>query len=332
MSRGYFSFFFILTSYFVTAQSHNIGFDRVVLLDSNRHFGPGYRPIVINCWYPSETTESGEALTYRDYISATSSSVDVTLLTDEEASKLENEIRRNLYYFGVTDEEFNRILLTPAQARSGIEPTGRYPLVVIVGGTNGSNALFTSLAEHYAAQGMVVATFSSFGTNDTTACGYDIDCAQHQVNDLSKVVDHFKHMDWIDEDRISMIAWSFGGLSAWAYTQQETCIRKIVSFDSALGYQYGVNLIKSGSMFDLCNHHVSLLHFQSLKSGKKTQQDMSFLKTLPNDMTTVVRSRKLLHAQFTSLYGEILNYGRGISDLDEWKDVLVKTRNFLIDN
>jgi pimeloyl-ACP methyl ester carboxylesterase len=326
------SLFFFLMACIASAQVRTIGFDRVVLTDSGRLFGESYRPIVVNYWYASFSSEIAQKLSYRDYILATSSNDNLAIVTDEQRSKLENEIRSNLNYFGITDAEFNRILSMPSKARLAPQPSGRSPLVIVVGGTNGSNAFFTSLAEYLTAQGMIVATLSSFGNNDTTACGYDIDCVQHQVRDLSKVVDHFKQKEWIDDDRISMIAWSFGGLSAWAYAQREKDIQKLVSFDSALGYEYGVNLMKNNRLFDLQNSNVAILHFQSLKSGKKTPQDASFLNALPTHMKSIVRSRKLLHAQFTSLYGVILDYGRGVENTTEWKKVLTKTRDFLIHN
>ena len=269
-------FFLIVCA--ANAQTNIIGFDRTVLSDSTRLFGTTPRPIVVNYWYPAISSNSAKPLTYRDYVLASTFQLDLAQVTNGDRILLEEQVRSDLNYFDVTDEEFIRILSMPAKAVSAASPVkGKHKLVVVVGGTQGSNTFFTSLAENLSAQGFVVATLSSVGANDSTPCTYDAACIQNETRDLAVLVDYFRKKNWIEPSNVSLLAWSFGGLSSLYYHQQFRTVKSIVSFDSALGYEYGTKLMAESRLFDSDNFNLPILHFRSLKSDKKTRQDMSFL-------------------------------------------------------
>lgn len=331
MTKGNFlNLLFFLIVCAVNAQTNIIGFDRTVLSDSTRLFGTTPRPIVVNYWYPAISSNSAKPLTYRDYVLASTFELDLAQVTNEDRILLEEQVRSNLNYFDIMDEEFKRILEMPVKAFLAASPVkGKHKLVVVMGGTEGSNTFFTSLAESLSAQGFVVATLSSVGANDSIPCGYDAACIQNQTRDLALLVDYFYKKNWIDASNLSLLAWSFGGLSSLYYQQQFRSVKSIVSFDSALGYEYGTNIMAESGLFNSSNFNLPMLHFRSLKSGRRTRQDMSFFSSFSNNNNKVIDLRKLLHAQLTSLYGPVLDYGRGKKTLSESDHVLALTIDFL---
>lgn len=310
------------------AQTNIIGFDRTIISDSTRQFGTTHRPIVVNYWYPATPSNSAKPLTYRDYVLASTFELDLAQVTNGDRILLEEQVRLNLNYFDVMDEEFKRILSMPAKAVLAASPAkGKHRLVVVVGGTQGSNTFFTALAESLSSHGFIVATLSSVGANDSIPCAYDAACIQNQAKDLTLLIDYFCEKNWIEPSNVSLLAWSFGGLSSLYYQQQFRTVKSIVSFDSALGYEYGTKLMTESGLFDSNNFNLPILHFRSLKSGKKTRQDMSFFSS--NNGSKVIDLRKLLHAQLTSLYGPVLDYGRGKKTISESDYVLAQTIDFL---
>jgi pimeloyl-ACP methyl ester carboxylesterase len=331
MTKGNFlNLLFFLIVCAANAQTNIVGFDRTVLSDSTRLFGTTHRPIVVNYWYPAISSNSAKPLTYRDYVLASTFQLDLAQVTNGDRILLEEQVRSNLNYFDVMDEEFIRILSMPAKAVSAASPAkGKHKLVVVVGGTQGSNTFFTSLAERLSAQGFVVATLSSVGASDSIPCTYDTACIQNQTRDLAVLVDYFRKKNWIEPSNVSLLAWSFGGLSSLYYHQQFQTVKSIVSFDSALGYEYGTKLIAESRLFDSSNFNLPILHFRSLKSGRRTRQDMSFFNSFSNNGCKVINLRKLLHAQLTSLYGPVLDYGRGKKTFSESDHVLAETIDFL---
>jgi predicted dienelactone hydrolase len=230
----HFIFAFVFVTTWVSAQQHSTGFNREVLFDESRNYGESHRPIVINYWYPAENRSTQKKFTFRDYILAGSQKADLSKLTTKDEEVLIDVFRANLSYFNITESQFSKVLLQPAASGLATKPLpAKYPLVVLVGGTGGSNGFFTTWAEQLSAKGLVVVTLSSFGENDTTACGYDLSCIQNQTKDIAYTVKAMSKKSFVNESKISMVVWSFGGLSAMLYQSEHKKVNAILSIDSA---------------------------------------------------------------------------------------------------
>lgn len=302
---------FVVTE--VNAQSNTTGFNREVLFDESRSYGEGQRPIVINYWYPAKRKSNKTSFTFKDYILAGSRQADLSTLTSQDEHSLVDLFRTNLDYFNVTDSQFSKILLKPAAPGLATAPLkSKFPLVVLVGGVGGSNGMFTTWAEQLSANGMVVITLSSFGENDSTACGYDLTCIQNQVKDIAYAVHVMSEKPFVDKSKISIVAWSFGGLSALLYHAEYQKVCAILSVDSALGYKYGIDLLNMHHLSDGINV-VPVLHFASVSASKRIPHDYSILEKIN---ATITFDSLYDHADYTSLYNEVLRYGTGIPDAE----------------
>jgi hypothetical protein len=118
---------------------------------------------------------------------------------------------------------------------------------------------------------------------------------------------------FVNESKISMVVWSFGGLSAMLYQSEYRKVNAILSLDSALGYKYGINLLNSHKLTERINLGVPILHFASVSSGKRIPHDYSFLEKIN---ATITYDSVFTHADYTSLYNEVLHYGTGKEDVN----------------
>lgn len=301
------------------------GFTNTVLFDSTRyyltHHNSGtinpYRPIYVNIWYPATKPQKATELKFSDYVYAGLTPKPASLLTLNEKDSLKQILSDNLSYFSVTETDVQRMLSMPMQGKHNATPIRKkFPMVIISGATNGSPFYFATLGEALATSGFVVVAISSLAENDTSTCSYDTKCLLNQVDDMHKVVEYMKGENYVDTTRISALAWSFGGLSAVLYQQKFNQLKALVSIDAAIGYKYGKELMESSNLFDVENFSIPVLHFQSIRSGEKIPQDLSFFEQITSKRKNVIRNNSLLHADFTSIYGDVLRYGKDIKDND----------------
>jgi dienelactone hydrolase len=124
----------------------------------------------------------------------------------------------------------------------GTPAAGRRPLVVLSGGLNSAGLELASLAETLASHGYVVAAVLAPPGDSPRA--FDARHVELARAAIAATIERLSRDDGVDDERVALGAWSFGGAPATLEALARPSVRALVSLDSALRYQYGAALIR----------------------------------------------------------------------------------------
>lgn len=248
---------------------HPIGYRVLKLRDmtrSNRSVtdpsgptGQGY-PLVVNYWYPA-VAPSGAArrMTFAGYQAP--GLIDERLHDPTAARLAEGDADLKAFYerpfnfpFGAIEpDRWARLGPTPLLAVADLPPrSGRFPLVVGVGGAGGNHVMGEYLASH----GYVVALVSSPANLDL-APGARM---EWYVRDLEFALAKMRELPFVDGGRVGTWGFSFAGMPALLAAIRSPEIAAVLSLESALFSQPFTAQLVANPFYDPGNLRVPLLH------------------------------------------------------------------------
>lgn len=260
--------------------AHRVGFDVLTTRDPTRDGGAsdtasresdrGY-PIVISYWYPATPASGADLMTFGAYQASTAISEQLRpqpaaqLQSNERALKAFYERAPN-FSFGLIDEDrWARLYPTKLTAVArATAATGRYPLLLGVGGPGGNAVLGEYLASH----GYVVALVSSPSTIDLTPA----ERMEWYVRDLEFALSHLRRADNVDARRIGTWGFSFAGMPALLAAMRMPKVAAVASLESGTFSPQFSGQLRANPFFDSTALRVPLLHMMRASLSRETEQ------------------------------------------------------------
>jgi hypothetical protein len=178
----------------------------------------------------------------------------------------------------------------------------RQPLVVMAGSIGSRGAEFIELAQRLARRGMVTAIV--IPPLHTRRPQFSPAEAAAAHAGLTRAIATLAADRGVDPARLALAAWSFGGVAAALEAMNAPAVRGLLSLDSAMRYQYGVDLIRSSPSFRPTAYHGRLLSFVAGRSNPVPQSD-SVIESLTNAQVESVVVPELRHGDFSDLYAAL---------------------------
>jgi|CXWL01.1.fsa_nt_gi pimeloyl-ACP methyl ester carboxylesterase len=136
--------------------------------------------------------------------------------------------------------EIARRVLVPGPGGTAI--SSRLPLVVLLGALSNPGGDFSGLADGIARRGYVVVAMVPAPGRERKAINTSE--AEQASLALDATLVMLARDQGVDVERTALIGWSFGGIPMMLAAARSRGIRSIVSLDSAIRYQYGVDLLR----------------------------------------------------------------------------------------
>jgi pimeloyl-ACP methyl ester carboxylesterase len=131
-------------------------------------------------------------------------------------------------------------VLVPGPGGTAI--SSRLPLVVLLGALSNPGGDLSRLAEGIARGGYVVVAMVPAPGRERRAI--NISEAEQASLALDATLVMLARDQRVDAERTALIGWSFGGVPMMLTAARSAGVRSIVSLDSAIRYQYGVDLLR----------------------------------------------------------------------------------------
>jgi len=198
------------------------------------------------------------------------------------------------------------------QASPGGTPVGRLPLIVLTGAIASRGGEFAVLAETLANRAGVVVAVITASTRATPPKFTPAETAEaYEV--LSRAIEALSRDSGVDATRVAIGAWSFGGVPAALTAMNSLRVRALVSLDSAIRYQYGVELIRSSPDYRPAAFSGRVL---SLVAGvaNPVPTDEGVLRAMTNARVETQVVTGLRHGDFSDQYLLLPLRGRPATD------------------
>jgi hypothetical protein len=239
----------------LNAGPYSVGFDVVRRADSSRVFRPVAidgaelppipRPIQISVWYPAVAGAHSTTVVFADYAALLGTEGRAAVLDTVASAAGCRELASYLVSLGASEPAVDRLLRTPSGARRSVtRARGRFPVVVILAGKDGSPLEHVVLAEYLASHGFLVAATPAMGAG-RRAMAWTAEDVRAQVADLATVLRNLQSYPGTDVTRIGLIGFSFGAGSAIIASQEHGAVRAIVSLDGSIGFRDRIPVYRS---------------------------------------------------------------------------------------
>lgn len=187
------------------------------------------RPISISLWYPTEKISTNSKLKVKDYMTI--------LKQEEEWESLPND--RILSWFYYADNERNRKHFeVVTKTYLNTEPAkGKFPVVVYAPSYQASSVENFALCEFLASHGYIVISSPSRGTENRFLDGGTTRDIETQARDIEFLIAEVTSLTNADSDKLSVIGFSFGGISNVLAQMRNERIKALVCLDGSIKYQ-----------------------------------------------------------------------------------------------
>ena len=200
----------------------------------------------------------------------------------------------------------------PLGAALGGNPGGgSRPLVVLAGSIGSRGGEFIELSRRLARRGIVAATLLPAVRDSRPAFTPEEAAAAHAG--LQRAIAALTADAGVDGRRLALVAWSFGGVPAALEAMTNPDIRALVSLDSAIRYQYGVDLIRSSAAFRPSAYRGRVLSLAAGTRNAVSQSD-AVIDAFTNARLERVIAAGLRHGDFSDLYSALPMRVAGLPD------------------
>lgn len=233
----------------------SVGFGVARLRDAERRFLPAEsdspiaRPIQVYLWYPA-TPEAGDPgekrpLTLGDLVAWLGVEGSDDELDGDRAAAGRREFIDHFISVGADPDAAERLLAIEVLSRAdAAAPPGRFPVVLLAAGHDGSPILHAAQAEHLASHGYVVLGAPGLGTEQRAMAFTPAD-VEAQVRDLAVVREYAREIPFAEAARPAIVGFSFGSGSALLLAARDTTIRAVVSLDGSIGFRDRLAMYRS---------------------------------------------------------------------------------------
>lgn len=193
--------------------------------------GERARPLQTLIWYPARKT-GGDHLLYGDYLrtattetafSHSDAQADVNAALDKNYPELSVAQRRT------------ELGQTMRAVRNAPAATGKYPVLIYAPGSSSSAHENADLCEYLASHGYVVLASASIGLN-TRSMTIDLEGAETQAGDITFLAGYAATLAHVDDSRIAVVGYSFGGLANVLAAARDDRIAALVALDGSVRY------------------------------------------------------------------------------------------------
>lgn len=276
--------------------NYSVGFRWRVREDATRTFtsksgATGPRPIRVFVWYPARAARGKQPITFRGYVEAEGRGI------PDAAPRFGDMVGG----IALSETQLQAILDSPTRAiADAAAAAGRFPLVLLGGGLNGTAYHDTMLAEYLASHGYVVAALSSVPEREGERLQFNKSGLGLIVGDLQFALRELAKDSQVDIKRLGFAGWSVGGVALAALAARDTRVDAFVSLDSGLSYDYGLPLLDE--YFPARQPRLTpILDLRGLAPGRfVVARDAKYFDSVPGEVLRVDIA-SLNHAQCTSL-------------------------------
>lgn len=289
---------------------HRVGFRALRVVDPDRPTRDARsrravpRPLEIFEWYPAQPA-AGPPMRFGDYaelaFKVAPGSVDRVSLRRRMALRLRNPTGRpDLRQLAETDDAvMERLFQEPLVARRAAAPArGRHPLVLL-GMPDYSPGPQLVLAELLASHGFVVAGVRERGLRPPPPWEIEDDKrafrnTENDVRNLEFLAAFERRQPHVDPDRFGLLSWSRGGGPAAAFQMRRPGAWVLVSLDSIVNDQSGLEGIRTSPLFDLEAIDVPYVFM----IGERPRVDLGLYRTTRFSRAYLLKFEQLSHANF----------------------------------
>jgi dienelactone hydrolase len=259
------------------------------------------RPISISLWYPTEKIVTIGKLKVKDYMTI--------LKQEEEWESLPNDRILNWFYYA--DNESNRKQFeVETKAYINAEPAkGKFPVVIYAPSYQASSVENFALCEFLASHGYMVISSPSRGTENRFLDGGTTRDIETQARDIEFLISEATSLTNTDSDQLSVIGFSFGGISNVLAQMRNERIKALVCLDGSIKYQ--LQKLLSSNYADLSKVDVPFL-FMSQKDiplsvmiedkiDTTLNRSFTFFDSLKHSQAYYLKFNDLTHPYFSSM-------------------------------
>jgi tetratricopeptide (TPR) repeat protein len=293
----------------LTYGKYEVGFRNYKKDDNTRSYRRIYdwdnkvlaRPISISIWYPTEKTSTKTILKVKNYMTI--------LKQEEEWESLPDE--RVLSWFYYSDNEHNRGQLElETKANFNTRPIiGKFPVVIYAPSYQASSVENFALCEFLASHGYIVISCPSRGTENRFLDGGTTRDIETQARDIEFLIGEISTLANADSDKLSVIGFSFGGISNVLAQMRNERIKALVCLDGSIKYQF--EKLLSSSYTNLSRVNVPFM-FMSQKDiplpvmiedkiDTTLNRRFSFYDSLNYSQAYYLKFNDLTHSYFSSM-------------------------------
>ncbi len=313
-------------SQLLNAGKYAVGFQLLVREDKSRTFTTaasivGSRPVRMFMWYPARTSRQKLAITFRSYVESEGRGL------ADAAPRLSETVGTTL-----SETQLQAIFDSPTKAFvDTVAVKGRFPLVLLGGGLNGTAYYHTLLAEHLASYGYVVVALSSMPEREGGRLAFDKAGLGLLVGDLQFALGELKKDPRVDINRLGLAGWSVGGVALAAVAEKDLRVDALVSLDSGLSYNYGLPLLNE-YLSERKARSIPLLDLRGLAANRfAVPRDSKYFDAALGKVLRV-NFAALNHVQCTSLailVSSVTGFGHKTESLADFRSLVSHTKAFL---
>ncbi|UXE67195.1 MAG: alpha/beta hydrolase [Chryseotalea sp. WA131a] len=288
---------------------HKVGFRNYKKDDNTRSYRRIYdwdnkvlaRPISISIWYPTEKTSTKTILKVKNYMTI--------LKQEEEWESLPDE--RILSWFYYSDNEHNRGQLeleTKANFNTRLI-TGKFPMVIYAPSYQASSVENFALCEFLASHGYIVLSCPSRGTENRFLDGGTTRDIETQASDIEFLIGEASTLVNADLDKLSVIGFSFGGISNVLAQMKNERIKALVCLDGSIKYQFEKILTSSYANLSRVNVPFIFMSQKDIplpvmiadKIDTTLNKRFDFYDSLKHSQAYYLKFNDLTHSYFSSM-------------------------------
>ena len=278
---------------------HQVGFRVLKLRDATRSYLPGGEgaaergyPLVLSYWYPATPGQGGAGsgragaaqgraahaaspMTFRDYQVIGRIDDQLEDPTAEEIVEGDRDLKSfyerpfNFPFGAIDDAVWARLGPTPLMAVANAPPvSGRFPLVVGVGGAGGNQALGEYLASH----GYIVALIGSPADVELN----QVARMEWYVRDLEFALAKMREQPMVDPGPVATWGFSFAGMPALLAAMRSPEVAAVVSLESATFYPNFAPQMTGNPFYSPTAVRVPFLHMFRAEESQPNENLLAF--------------------------------------------------------
>jgi dienelactone hydrolase len=188
------------------------------------------RPMSISVWYPAAKGPAKEQLKVKDYMTI--------LKQEEEWEALPNDRILNWFYYADNDKNRKHLEIARNVYKNEKAATGKFPVVIYAPSYQASSVENFILCEFLASHGYLVLSTASRGTDNRFLDGGTTRDIETQSRDIEFLIAEATALPNADSDNLSLIGFSFGGISNVLAQMKDERVKALVCLDGTVKYQF----------------------------------------------------------------------------------------------
>ena len=286
---------------------HSVGFKRNFVIDRSRTWklareqGPlgkplEGRPIQFNIWYPAKDGELSGLMKLADYYPSSA----------PPGFELLNQLMRARADWDGMDDRLKPRVGTAMAARMAAvldapPAKGRFPVVLMFGGSGDDINANAVLAEYLASRGFVVVSVSLLGRSDEeTGPSGGSDGIETTSRDMEYVLAIVDRYAYVDASRIAAVGHSIGAVDALLLAMHNGAVSAVVGLDSTYGFK-GLDGTATGAVgYSVDQFRAGVLDIRRAEGEGGAVLDTTVLDALRYSERWRVTLPAMQHNDFTS--------------------------------